>query len=151
MSKAKVKKELNKFTKEQIIELVLEMYDKKALTNEYLDFFVTLDEDKLIAKYKKEIKKYVKGYRLQFDSRSAKKVMKEFLKYEVSDEGRAEVIMLLLREVNDLPMDIRDFTQAEVNFLYDMIDYATAIAGGLEDEEMEKEIINLFFHEYIYL
>ena len=45
MSKATVRKKLNSMPKEEIIGMVLEMYDARKEAKEYLEFYVNPDED----------------------------------------------------------------------------------------------------------
>ncbi|MFR9524549.1 MAG: DUF6155 family protein [Rikenellaceae bacterium] len=45
MSKASLKKELKSLTKEEIIDVVLELYDARKEAKEYLEFFLNPNED----------------------------------------------------------------------------------------------------------
>ena len=55
MSKATVKKILMSMQKEELIGMVLEMYDARKEAKEYLEFFVNPDEDGKLNEYKKII------------------------------------------------------------------------------------------------
>ena len=53
MSKATVKKILMSMPKEEIIGMVLEMYDARKEAKEYLEFYANPDEDGKLEEYKK--------------------------------------------------------------------------------------------------
>lgn len=55
MSKTKLKKELSLFSREQLVELILEMYDARKEVKEYLAFFLNPDSKALFEKYHKLI------------------------------------------------------------------------------------------------
>ncbi len=55
MSKAKVKLLLMSMSKEEIIGMVLEMYDARKEAKEYLEFYANPDEDGKLDEYKKII------------------------------------------------------------------------------------------------
>lgn len=55
MSKTKLKKELSQFSQQQLIELILEMYDARKEVKEYLAFFLNPDSKALFEKYQKLI------------------------------------------------------------------------------------------------
>lgn len=45
MTKAQLKKHLQKLPKEQVIEVILELYDARKEAKEYLDFYTNPNED----------------------------------------------------------------------------------------------------------
>ena len=55
MSKATIKKILQSMPKEEIIDMVLEMYDARKEAKEYLEFYANPDEDGKLEEYKKII------------------------------------------------------------------------------------------------
>ena len=55
MSKAKLKKLLTTFTKEEIINVVLELYDARKEAQEYLDFFLNPNDEAKLEEYKQII------------------------------------------------------------------------------------------------
>ena len=93
----KVKKELNKMTKEQIVNLVGEVYKKQSAVREYLDFFANPDQTKLLEKYKKIIDNsfYTRTGNPKIDLKSAKKAVQDFSKLGVSGEYLAELYLHL--------------------------------------------------------
>ncbi len=58
MSKPKLKKELQQLTKEQLIEQILDLYDKNKAVKEFYNFYLNpRNEMELAEKYKKQIRK----------------------------------------------------------------------------------------------
>ncbi|MCQ2304648.1 MAG: DUF6155 family protein [Bacteroidales bacterium] len=55
MSKAALKKQLNQLTKEQVIEVVLELYEARKEAKEYLEFYLNPNENEKLEEYKKII------------------------------------------------------------------------------------------------
>ena len=57
MSKSQVKKLLTGMSKEDVINVVLELYDARKAAREYLDYFVNLNETGELEKFKKIVLK----------------------------------------------------------------------------------------------
>lgn len=57
MSKTALRKELAGFSREQLVELVLDLYDARKEVKEYFNFFLNPDSAKLFEKYRKMIDK----------------------------------------------------------------------------------------------
>lgn len=55
MSKSTIKKTLMTMSKEEIIDMVLAMYDARKEAKEYLEFFANPNEDGKLEEYKKII------------------------------------------------------------------------------------------------
>jgi len=49
MSKAKLKKELSSLTKEQLVEQILDLYDKNKAVKEFYDFYLNPRNEKELA------------------------------------------------------------------------------------------------------
>lgn len=56
MSKAQLKKHLSTLTKEQVIEVILKLYDARKEAKEYLEFYLNPDEDAKLEEYKRIIR-----------------------------------------------------------------------------------------------
>ena len=56
MSKAKLKKYLQTLSKEQVIEVMLELYDARKEAKEYLEFYLAPDSNAELEKCKKAIR-----------------------------------------------------------------------------------------------
>ena len=57
MSRAKLKKYLQTLPKEQVIEVILELYDARKEAKDYLEFYLTPDSNAELEKCKKIIRK----------------------------------------------------------------------------------------------
>lgn len=55
MSKIQLKKLLESLAKEEIIDIVIELYDARKEAKEYLDFFVNPNDDAKLLEYKQII------------------------------------------------------------------------------------------------
>lgn len=81
MSKTALKKELAGFTKDQLIELVLDLYAARKEVKEYFNFFLNPDSEKLFEKYRKAVEKEFnrsKWGRSKARISVIKKLLKEF-------------------------------------------------------------------------
>lgn len=99
MSKAALKKELQKLSKEQLIEQILDLYDKNKSIKEFYDFYLNpRSENNLAEKYKKLIRK-------EFDVENpmqaglkfsvAKHAISDFKGLQPSPEALADVMLFL--------------------------------------------------------
>ncbi|MDE5643478.1 MAG: hypothetical protein K2I56_08295, partial [Muribaculaceae bacterium] len=59
MSKAKLKKELELMSREQLIDIILNVYSARKEAKEYFEFFLNPDSDALLEKYRELVKKEV--------------------------------------------------------------------------------------------
>ena len=55
MSKAQLKKHLLKLTQEEVIDVILELYDARKEAKEYLEFYMNPNDDIKLDEYKKII------------------------------------------------------------------------------------------------
>jgi len=86
MSFAKLKKELKSMSKEQIANLVLDMYQKVPKAKDFLEAFATYDIQNLVEKYKKEIKRYCTlTYDFQIKDTEARKLIREIRKMKIDE------------------------------------------------------------------
>lgn len=99
MSKVKLKKELSQLTKEQLVEQILDLYDKNKAVKEFYDFYLNpVNEKELAEKYKKII---VKEFDVSRPERSglkysvAKRAISDFRDLQPSPEVLADVMLTL--------------------------------------------------------
>ena len=80
MSKTTLKKQLKELTREQLIEVMLELYDARKDAREYLEYYVNPDEKKMHEKYKAVITKefFPQKGRAKGRTSVCKKAIKEF-------------------------------------------------------------------------
>jgi hypothetical protein len=93
MSIAVLKKELMKFDNSKLIEMMLELYKKNKSVQEYFDFFINPDENKLFEKYSAKV------YEAFFPKRGDELKLKEG-RQAISDfkklEPSAELLVTLM-------------------------------------------------------
>jgi len=99
MSKAKLKKELNNLSKENLVEQILDLYDKNKSVKEFYDFYLNPHNEKeLVEKYKKII---IKEFNVERPERSglkfsiAKRAISDFRDLQPSPVALADVILML--------------------------------------------------------
>ena len=99
MSKQKLKKELQRLTKEQLIEQILDLYEKNKAVKEFYDFYLNPYNDKeLVEKYKKIIRKefnLVSPERAGLKYSVAKRAISDFKNLQPSPEILADVMLTL--------------------------------------------------------
>ena len=94
MGLAELKKELKKFDKAKIIELITDLYKKNKSVKEYFDFFVNPDENELFKKYRNKVLDafYPKrGFDLRL--KDAKQAIADFRKLEPSTELLTDLML----------------------------------------------------------
>lgn len=100
MSKTALKKELSGYTKEQIIEVVLDLYASRKEVKEYFNFFLNPDSKKLFEKYQKAVDKEMaksKWSRSKARISVIKKLIKEFDSFHPDIKYRYMLYQLIIR------------------------------------------------------
>lgn len=96
MSKAKLKKELELMSREQLIDIILNVYSARKEAKDYFEFFLNPDSDALLEKYRELVKKEVirakRGNRSKFRISVIKRLIKDF---QSLDPGPEYVLRLL--------------------------------------------------------
>jgi len=115
MSKPKLKKELQLLTKEQLIEQILDLYDKNKAVKEFYNFYLNpVNEKELAGKYKKQIRK---EFNVENPMRStekfsvAKRAISDFKNLQPSPEALADVMLYLPESACELTYCYGDFSE----------------------------------------
>lgn len=115
MSKAKLKKELQSLTKEQLVEQILDLYDKNKSVKEFYDFYLNpRNEKELAIKYKKQIRK---EFNVENPMRStekfsvAKRAISDFKGLQPSPEALADVMLYLPESACELTYCYGDYSE----------------------------------------
>lgn len=126
MSKATVKKILMSMPKEDIIGMVLEMYDARKEAKEYLEFYVNPDEDGKLEEYKKIIVEEfypTKGKNPVGKTRFAicRKAVSDYKKLKPSADKLADLMLCYVENACRFTYDYGDmweqyYTSVENNF-----------------------------------
>lgn len=112
MSKTQLKKELKNFDREQLAQLILDLYTSRKETREYLEFFMNPDIVKLTDKYHTAINhELMRGSWRRSKARisTLKNLVKDFESFGVDAEQvidmRAYVLtqVMLVESIRDLP------------------------------------------------
>jgi hypothetical protein len=122
MSKLALKKHLQTFSKEQIIETILELYDNVKPAKEYLEFFMNPNELGMLKKYRTVIVSefYPKG---KFaDPKTcfsvAKKAISEFRTLKTSAEWLSDLMVTLAEMACKFTYDLGDMWEQYYNSAY---------------------------------
>lgn len=95
MSKSSVKKLLKSFTKEQIIDVVMELYDARKEAKEFLEFFAQPNEESKVEEYKRIIE--AEFFPLRGDAKLrfsvCKKAISDFKKLKPSPTALADLMV----------------------------------------------------------
>ena len=125
MSKIALKKQLQSLTNEQMIETVLEMYDKLKPVKEYLEYYLNPNEKEMFEKYKTIIVNefYPKGKTAQPKTRFsvAKKAITDFKALKPSPELLGDLMLTLPEMACQFTCDYGDmweqyYDSASTNF-----------------------------------
>ncbi len=122
MSKAAVKKELQKLTKEQLIEQILDLYEKNKAVNEFYNFYLNPQSEKeLVKKYKKIIRQEfnVENPMCSTEKFSvAKRAISDFSDLQPSPEALCDVMLYLPESACELTYKYGDYTEQFYNSAY---------------------------------
>ncbi len=102
MSKTQLKKELQHMERDQLQELIMELYEARKEAKEYLDFFVDPDIEKMTEKYRatlrKEIGRVSRGRALPRMTR-VRKAVKNFSSFNPGAEYVAEMMTFAIEQL----------------------------------------------------
>lgn len=129
MSKSALKKELQKLTKEQLVEQILDLYDKNKSVKEFYDFYLNPKNEKELAeKYKKAIRKEFnieKPERAGLKYSVAKRAISDFKDLQPSPEALADVMLTLPECACEFTYEYGDMEESFYNGAYN--NYLTAL------------------------
>lgn len=144
MSKTSLKKELAGYSKEQLIEVVLDLYESRKEVKEYFNFFLNPDSKKLFEKYQKAVDKEFarsKWGRSKARISVIKKLIKEFCSFHPDTEYKD----MLYRAIIRLALQYEQHNNFS-DTLYNGIDYIVgeylAFADSNEALDMALNYIN---------
>lgn len=119
MSKSTLKKELQKLTKAQLIEQVLELYDAYKPVKEFYTFYLKPDEKAATEQYRKRIVQEfypnTKSFEPKLRFSEAKKAIAEFTALKPSPEQIADLLMTLAEMACKFTYDFGDMTEQYYN------------------------------------
>lgn len=140
MSKLSLKKELLKLTKEQLVEQMLDLYDKNKAVKEFYDYYLNPhNEMELVVKYKKMIRKEFNVERPGSGGEKfsvAKKAISAFRGLQPSPEALADVMLYLPESACELTFCYGDFSEQFYDSTYN--NYKAALAFIAKNGLLEK-------------
>ena len=111
MSKAKLKKHLQTLTKEQVIEVMLELYDARKEAKEYLEFYLTPNSNAELEKCKKAIRQEffpTRGFSEKPSFAKCRKVISDFQKLKPEPACVADLMLFYIEQGCEYTMTFGD-------------------------------------------
>ena len=149
MSKAKLHKELDTFTKDQLIELVLNVYDSSKDAKAYFEFFLNPDADALFNKKIEAIAKEIGRSKYGYAKMRVTKIkdqIKSFANFGVGDERVGELTLQTLRMLVGMERHL-NYTTTHYNFVEKLtreyIDISVRIGNQVKGLERLAEITDV--------
>lgn len=126
MSKTSLKKQIKDLTKEQLIEVMLELYDARKEAREYLEYYVNPDENKMFEKYRSII-------------------LKEFFPQKGRPKGRTSVCKKAVKDFSALHPSPKLIAELKFSLVETIMRYAVASRFWLR--ESQENTLLAFFKE----
>ncbi len=124
MSKAKLKKHMLSMTKEQVVDVMLELYSVSKEAKSWLEFYLEPDVQKELEKYKKAIRNQFfswNGYPKDPSFRECNKLVSSFMKLYPDPQATADLMLYYVEQGCELTRQVGDYdtpfyTAVENNF-----------------------------------
>jgi hypothetical protein len=133
-----LKKELKKLEKEKLIDLIADLYKKNKSVKEFLDFYVSPDENELFKKYRDKVFEAFfpkRGY--SYKLKDGKQAISDFKKLEPATELLVNLMLFYVESGVKFTNDFGDVNEAFYNSL------STTFIDALK--MMDKEnLLNVF-------
>lgn len=103
MSKAKLKKYLSSLTKEQVIDVVLELYDARKEAKDYFEFYLAPDSGAEAEKFKRIIEREffpARGIAENPSLSKCKKIVADFQKLKAEPVDVADVMLFFIEQAS---------------------------------------------------
>ena len=124
MSKTSLKKLLNTLNREQLVEVMLELYDARKDAREYLEYYVDPDEKKMLEKYKGVI-------------------LKEFFPQKGRAKGRTSVCKKAIKDFTTLHPGARMIADLRIFLIETICSYAVKMRSWIK-ESQEGTALSMF-------
>lgn len=101
MSKTALKKQMKLLTADQLMEVILELYDARKDAREYLEYYVNPDEEKMLDRYRNIVLKefFPQKGRAKARTSVCKKALKDFTTLHPSPRRIAELRLTLVESI----------------------------------------------------
>jgi hypothetical protein len=132
-----LKKELKKLDKENLIDIIADLYKKNKSVKEFLDFFVNPNEQELFLKYKEKV--YEAFYPKRgdrFKISEGKKAISDFKKLEASNELVSELMLFYAETGVEFTNDYGDINESFYNSVVSV--YSNALKLMKKENILDK-------------
>ncbi|MEJ7626159.1 MAG: DUF6155 family protein [Ferruginibacter sp.] len=160
MSISEIKKELNKFDKKKLVEVIVDLYKKNKSVKDYFDFFVNPNETELLIKYKAKVfEAFYPKRGSDLKLKDGKQAIADFKKHQPSAELVADLMLFYVecgvRFTNDFG-DINEQFYSSLEKVYLQSLTLMRNEGLLDKFKMRSSQIvdatkgiGWFFHDYL--
>lgn len=144
MSRPKVKKFLQSLTEEQLVEVLLDLYDARKDAKEYLEFYINPDTESAHEKARKSVlQNYFnnKGKTIKkLDIRSGREIVDNFISLGVDSDHKADISMYHVEILISWLVIRRSINQTAWTTLINLSRKAfeRIITGGLSDSYRKR-------------
>lgn len=140
MSKSKLKTELSNLEKEQLIEVILEMYDKRKDAKEYFNFYLNPDSKVLREKYEKKIFSEIKRSKYGKSKARITAIKRNLAEFESFSPDTEEIFTLYLNTLANLLYHER-LLKYSVTLVTGTKDLALKyIDLGIKEDQLERRL-----------
>lgn len=104
MSKARLKKYLLTLTQEQVVDVVMELYDARKEAKEYLEFYLAPDSKAELERYKKTIRREffpARGDAMHPSLAKCKKLVSDFQKMKAESTHVADLMLHFIEQASE--------------------------------------------------
>jgi hypothetical protein len=155
-----VKNNLKNLDKNQLIDLIGELYKKNKSVKEYFDFYVNPNEKELLSKYREKVfQTFFPKRGFGYNLKEGKKVISDFKKLGISDDNLADLMLFYVETGVEFTNDFGDINESFYSSLEKTYEQALTLMyknGLLEKfaDRAEKVMSNTSdigwgFHDYI--
>ena len=160
MSKAALKKELQKLDQEQLVQVILDAYEGRAETKEYFEFFLNPDIDKLMGKFEARIGKELN--RTKWGTSKArvtvlKRAVKDFIGLNPGVDAVMDMLFTTVRYIGILERHV-NLTDAQERFagsvlaqIVDLADKHQIVAETMPRIEklLDEELFSRYYRKML--
>lgn len=132
-----LKKELKKFDKDKLVDLVADLYKRNKSVKEFFDFYVDPNEKQLFLKYKDKVYEAFfpkRGYRLRLSD--GKKAISDFRKLEGSKDLLADLMLYYVETGVEFTNEFGDIDEPFYNSIASV--YSQALTLMKKEKILDK-------------
>jgi len=108
-----VKNNLKNLNKNQLIDLIGELYNKNKSVKEFFDFYVNPNENELLSKYREKVfETFYPQSGFGYNLKEGKKAISDFKKLGISDDNLADLMLFYVETGVEFTNDFGDINES---------------------------------------